>query len=69
VERQDPKNAAAISATSTRRKHVSGIVAEFIDQRPTSSASSPPSAIPQVLRNINAFTLGAKLRQPETTTQ
>jgi len=59
-ERQGfPKNAGSYFATSTRRKYISA------SSRATSSMTAArlraAKADPPVLRNINAFTLGAKL--------
>jgi len=60
---------AAISAISTRRNISPASSAGYTSQDRPSSASSRPSRSPQVLRNINAFTLGAKLANPKATTQ
>jgi len=40
-----------------------------IPPRPGNSVFVAAKPIPQVLRNINAFTLGAKLANPKATTQ
>ena len=69
VERQGSRRTpAAISATSTRPSTSHGIVAGYTTKSGKLGfvAAKP---IPQVLRNINAFTLGAKLVNPKATTQ
>ena len=62
------RTSAAISATSTRRSIINGIVAGYATKSGKLGfvAAKP---IPQVLRNINAFTLGARLVNPNATTQ
>ena len=69
VERQGSRRTpAAISAISTRPSTFPGIVAGYSTKSGKLGfvAAKP---IPQVLRNINAFTLGAKLANPKATTQ
>src|SRR6204780_1368964 len=65
---KDPKNAGSYFGYIDEAQYISGIVAGppsktgklgFVAAKP----------IPQVLRNINAFTLGAKLANPKATTQ
>ncbi len=65
---KDPKNAGSYFGYIDEAQHVSGIVAGFTSKTGKLGfvAAKP---IPQVLRNINAFTLGAKLASPKVTTQ
>jgi basic membrane protein A and related proteins len=65
---KDPKNAGSYFGYIDEAQHVSGIVAGFTSKTGKLGfvAAKP---IPQVLRNINAFTLGAKLANPKVTTQ
>jgi simple sugar transport system substrate-binding protein len=65
---KDPKNAGSYFGYIDEAQHVSGIVAGFTSKTGKLGfvAAKP---IPQVLRNINAFTLGAKLANPKITTQ
>ena len=65
---KDPKNAGSYFGYIDEAQHVSGIVAGHSTKsgRLGFVAAKP---IPQVLRNINAFTLGAKLANPKVTTQ
>ena len=65
---KDPKNAGSYFGYIDEAQYVSGIVAGYSSKSGKLGfvAAKP---IPQVLRNINAFTLGAKLANPKTTTQ
>jgi basic membrane protein A and related proteins len=65
---KDPKNAGSYFGYIDEAQHVSGIVAGSMSKSGKLGfvAAKP---IPQVLRNINAFTLGAKLANPKVTTQ
>src|ERR1700734_2135956 len=65
---KDPKNAGSYFGYIDEAQHVSGIVAGYTSKSGKLGfvAAKP---IPQVLRNINAFTLGAKLANPKVTTQ
>src|SRR6202795_1051367 len=65
---KDPKNAGSYFGYIDEAQHVSGIVAGYMSKSGKLGfvAAKP---IPQVLRNINAFTLGAKLANPKVTTQ
>jgi len=65
---KDPKNAGSYFGYIDEAQHVSGIVAGHSTKsgRLGFVAAKP---IPQVLRNINAFTLGAKLANPKATLQ
>jgi basic membrane protein A and related proteins len=65
---KDPKNAGSYFGYIDEAQHVAGIVAGSMSKSGKLGfvAAKP---IPQVLRNINAFTLGAKLANPKATTQ
>ena len=65
---KDPKNAGSYFGYIDEAQHVSGIVAGHSTKsgRLGFVAAKP---ISQVLRNINAFTLGAKLANPKATLQ
>ena len=65
---KDPKNAGSYFGYIDEAQHVSGIVAGYTSKTGKLGfvAAKP---IPQVLRNINAFTIGAKLANPKVTTQ
>jgi simple sugar transport system substrate-binding protein len=65
---KDPKNAGSYFGYIDECQHLSGIVAGYTTKTNKLGfiAAKP---IPQVLRNINAFTLGAKLANPNVTTQ
>ena len=65
---KDPKNAASYFGYIDEAQHVAGIVAGHSTKTGKLGfvAAKP---IPQVLRNINAFTLGAKMANPKITTQ
>jgi basic membrane protein A and related proteins len=65
---KDPKNAGSYFGYIDEAQYVSGIVAGFTTKSGKLGfvAAKP---IPQVLRNINAFMLGAKLANPKATTQ
>jgi simple sugar transport system substrate-binding protein len=65
---KDPKNAGSYFGYIDEAQYVSGIVAGYTSKTGKLGfvAAKP---IPQVLRNINAFTLGAKLANPKATTQ
>src|ERR1700729_1904057 len=64
---KDPKNAGSYFGYIDEAQHVSGIVAGHMTKtgKPGFVAAKP---IPQVLRSINAFTMGAKLANPKVTT-
>jgi basic membrane protein A len=65
---KDPKNAGSYFGYIDEAQHVSGIVAGYATKTGKLGfvAAKP---IPQVLRNINAFTMGAKLASPNVTLQ
>jgi len=65
---KDPKNAGSYFGYIDEAQHVSGIVAGHSTKSGKLGfvAAKP---IPQVLRNINAFILGAKLANPKATLQ
>jgi basic membrane protein A and related proteins len=65
---KDPKNAASYFGYIDECQHLSGIVAGHTTKTGKLGfvAAKP---IPQVLRNINAFTLGAKMANPNVTTR
>src|ERR1700733_4382184 len=65
---KDPKNAGSYFGYIDEAQHVAGIVAGSMSKSGKLGfvAAKP---IPQVLRNINAWTLGAKLANPKITTQ
>ena len=65
---KDPKNAASYFGYIDECQYLSGIVAGATTKTGKLGfvAAKP---IPQVLRNINAFTLGAKTARPDITTQ
>src|SRR5580658_5395560 len=65
---KDPKNAGSYFGYIDESQYISGIVAGYSTKSGKLGfvAAKP---IPQVLRNINAFTLGAKLANPKATTQ
>src|SRR5580692_9519069 len=65
---KDPKNAGSYFGYIDEAQHVSGVVAGYMSKSGKLGfvAAKP---IPQVLRNINAFTMGAKLANPKITTQ
>jgi len=65
---KDPKNAGSYFGYIDECQHLSGIVAGHTSKSGKLGfvAAKP---IPQVLRNINAFTLGAKMANPNVTTQ
>jgi basic membrane protein A len=65
---KDPKNAGSYFGYIDEAQFISGIVAGHTSKTGKMGfvAAKP---IPQVLRNINAFTLGAKLANPNATTQ
>jgi basic membrane protein A and related proteins len=65
---KDPKNAGSYFGYIDEAQYVSGIVAGYSSKSGKLGfvAAKP---IPQVLRNINAFTLGARLANPKVTTQ
>src|ERR1700689_1381997 len=65
---KDPKNAGSYFGYIDEAQHVAGVIAGYSSKsgKPGFSAAKP---IPQVLRNINAWTLGAKLANPKITTQ
>lgn len=65
---KDPKNAGSYFGYIDEAQYVAGIVAGHSSKSGKLGfvAAKP---IPQVLRNINAFTLGARLANPKATTQ
>jgi basic membrane protein A and related proteins len=65
---KDPKNAGSYFGYIDEAQHVAGIIAGYSSKSGKLGfvAAKP---IPQVLRNINAWTLGAKLANPKITTQ
>ena len=65
---KDPKNAGSYFGYIDEAQHVSGIIAGYTTKTGKLGfvAAKP---IPQVLRNINAFTLGAKLANPNVSLQ
>ena len=65
---KDPKNAASYFGYIDEAQYISGIVAGHMTKTGKLGfvAAKP---IPQVLRNINAFALGAKLAKPAATLQ
>jgi simple sugar transport system substrate-binding protein len=65
---KDPKNAGSYFGYIDEAQYISGIVAGYSTKSGKLGfvAAKP---IPQVLRNINAFTLGARLANPKATTQ
>src|ERR1700745_893667 len=65
---KDPKNAGSYFGYIDEAQYISGIVAGYSTKSGKLGfvAAKP---IPQVLRNINAFMLGAKLANPKATTQ
>jgi simple sugar transport system substrate-binding protein len=65
---KDPKNAGSYFGYIDEAEHVSGIVAGYATKSGKLGfvAAKP---IPQVLRNINAFAMGAKLANPHATVQ
>ena len=65
---KDPKNAGSYFGYIDEAQHVAGIIAGYSTKSGKLGfvAAKP---IPQVLRNINAWTLGAKLANPKVTTQ
>src|ERR1700722_17113057 len=65
---KDPKNAGSYFGYIDEAEHVSGIVAGYSTKSGKLGfvAAKP---IPQVLRNINAFALGARLANPKATVQ
>ena len=65
---KDPKNAGSYFGYIDEAQYVSGIVAGHSTKSGKLGfvAAKP---IPQVLRNINAFTMGARLANPKATTQ
>jgi simple sugar transport system substrate-binding protein len=65
---KDPKNAGSYFGYIDECQHLSGIVAGHMSNSGKLGfvAAKP---IPQVLRNINAFTIGARMANPAVTTQ
>src|SRR5579863_5753524 len=65
---KDPKNAGSYFGYIDESQHVAGVIAGHMSKSGKLGfvAAKP---IPQVLRNINAWTLGAKLANPKITTQ
>jgi basic membrane protein A and related proteins len=65
---KDPHNIGSYFGYIDEAQHVSGIVAGYMSKtKKLGFVAAKP--IPQVLRNINAFTLGAQLVDPKITTQ
>src|SRR6202167_2785376 len=66
--KENPTNVGSYFGYIDEAQHVSGIVAGHTSKTGKLGfvAAKP---IPQVLRNINAFTMGAKLANPNATTQ
>jgi simple sugar transport system substrate-binding protein len=65
---KDPKNAGSYFGYIDEAQHISGIVAGY-SSKTSKLGFVAAKPIPQVLRNINAFTLGARLANPKATTQ
>ena len=65
---KDPKNAGSYFGYIDEAQYISGIVAGY-STKSNKLGFVAAKPIPQVLRNINAFTLGAKLANPKATTQ
>jgi len=65
---KDPKNAGSYFGYIDEAQHVAGVVAG-LSSKSGKLGFVAAKPIPQVLRNINAFTLGAKLANPKATTQ
>jgi basic membrane protein A and related proteins len=65
---KDPKNAGSYFGYIDECQHISGIVAGY-STKSNKLGFVAAKPIPQVLRNINAFTLGARLANPKVTTQ
>jgi len=65
---KDPKNAASYFGYIDEAQYISGIVAGHMTKSGKLGfvAAKP---IPQVLRNVNAFTMGARLANPKATLQ
>ena len=65
---KDPKNAGSYFGYIDEAQYIAGIVAGYSTKSGKLGfvAAKP---IPQVLRNINAFTMGARLANPKATTQ
>jgi basic membrane protein A len=65
---KDPKNAGSYFGYIDEAQHICGIVAGYASKTGKLGfvAAKP---IPQVLRNINAFTMGARLANPHVTLQ
>ncbi len=65
---KDPKNAGRYFGYIDEAQYVSGIVAGY-QTKSGKLGFVAAKPIPQVLRNINAFTMGAKLSNPKATLQ
>src|SRR6202020_189869 len=65
---KDPKNAGSYFGYIDEAQYISGVVAGY-STKSNKLGFVAAKPIPQVLRNINAFTLGAKLANPKATTQ
>src|SRR3984885_7046068 len=65
---KDPKNAGSYFGYIDEAEHVSGIVAGY-GTKSGKLGFVAAKPIPQVLRNINAFAMGAKLANPKATVQ
>jgi basic membrane protein A and related proteins len=65
---KDPKNAASYFGYIDEAQYVAGVVAGY-SSKTNKLGFVAAKPIPQVLRNINAFLLGAQLANPKTTLQ
>ena len=65
---KDPKNAGSYFGYIDEAQYIAGVVAGHTS-RSGKLGFVAAKPIPQVLRNINAFTLGARSAKPQTTTQ
>src|ERR1700732_4529401 len=65
---KDPKNAGSYFGYIDEAQYISGIVAGY-STKSAKLGFVAAKPIPQVLRNINSFTLGARLANPKTTLQ
>src|ERR1700751_2676307 len=65
---KDPKNAGSYFGYIDEPQYVSGVVAGHMT-KPGKLGFVAAKPIPQVLRNINAFAMGAKLANPKATLQ
>src|ERR1700748_2756739 len=65
---KDPKNAGSYFGYIDEAQYISGIVADY-STKSAKLGFVAAKPIPQVLRNINAFTLGARSVNPKATVQ